>query len=109
MKRYCLALDLKEDPELIAAYEEHHRKVWPEIIESIKESGIRHMEIYRVQNRLFMIVDADDDFSFERKKLTDESNPRVQLWESLMAKYQQAIPGSPPGEKWLVMEKIFSL
>ena len=32
--RYCLALDLKDEPELIAAYDEYHRSVWPEVIDS---------------------------------------------------------------------------
>lgn len=109
MKRYCLALDLKDDPELIAAYEEHHKKVWPEILESIREAGIEKMEIYRVHNRLFMIMETDDAFSFERKALLDQSNPKVELWESLMWKYQQPLPFARPGEKWVLMNEIFSL
>lgn len=109
MKRHCLALDLIDDPELIAAYEEHHKKVWPEILESIKDSGISSMEIYRAGNRLFMIMEVDDQFSFERKSLADLSNPKVETWESLMWKYQQALPFAKPGEKWVVMKKIFSL
>ena len=64
MTRYCLALDLKDDPALIAAYEEYHASVWPEIITSINEAGIKALEIYRVSNRLFMIMETDDDFSF---------------------------------------------
>ena len=36
MKRFCLALDLKNDPQLIAEYEAYHKNVWPEIIASIK-------------------------------------------------------------------------
>lgn len=47
MKRYCLALDLKDDEALIAAYEEHHRHIWPEIMQRTKEAGIEQMEIYR--------------------------------------------------------------
>ena len=47
MKRYALALDLKEDPALIAEYEAMHRKVWPEILASIKDAGIGKMEIFR--------------------------------------------------------------
>ena len=31
--RYCLALDLQDDVDLIARYEEHHRRIWPEIAE----------------------------------------------------------------------------
>ena len=109
MKRHCLALDLKNDEALIAEYEAWHRNVWPEILESIKESGIEQMEIYRVSNRLFMIMDANDDFNFEKKAAADASNEKVQQWEALMWKYQQALPLSKPGEKWMLMQKIFSL
>jgi Uncharacterized conserved protein len=109
MKRYCLALDLKDDPGLIKKYEEYHRDVWPGILSSIKESGIEQMTIYRYGNRLFMIMETKDDFSFERKNELDRQNPEVQKWEELMWNYQQAIPGSKPGEKWVLMDKIFSL
>jgi L-rhamnose mutarotase len=109
MKRYCLALDLKDDAALIKEYEDHHKNVWPEIVKSIKDSGIQQMEIYRVNNRLFMIMETSDDFSFERKAAMDASNKKVQEWEELMWKYQQAMPGSKTGEKWRLMEKIFAL
>jgi len=109
MKRYSLALDLKEDEALIKEYEEYHQHIWPEIVDSIKETGIEQMEIFRVANRLFMIMETNDEFSFEAKTIADGVNPKVQEWETLMWKYQQAIPGSKPGEKWRLMEKIFDL
>jgi len=109
MKRYCLALDLKDDPNLIAEYEEYHKNVWPEIIESIKGSGIEILEIYRTGNRMFMIIEANGDFSFEEKATLDATNPKVQEWEALMWKFQQALPWAKPGEKWILMEKIFEL
>lgn len=109
MKRYCLALDLKDDATLIAEYEEHHRNVWPEILKSIKASGIEQMEIYRTGNRLFMIMETKDDFSFEKKVAMDIANDKVQQWEKLMWKYQQALPCAKPGEKWILIKKIFSL
>jgi len=108
-KRYCLALDLKDDAILISEYEEYHRNVWPEILKSIKESGIEQMEIYRTNNRLFMIMETKDDFSFKKKGAMDSANEKVQQWEELMWKYQQALPTAKPGEKWVLMEKIFSL
>lgn len=107
MKRYCLALDLKDDAALIAEYEEYHQKVWPEILQSINNAGIEKMEIYRVSNRLFMIMEVNDDFSFDRKVVMDKKNKKVQEWEQLMWKYQQALPGSRAGEKWRMMDKIF--
>ena len=109
MRRYCLALDLVNDDKLIAEYEAYHRNVWPEIIKSIKDAGIEQMEIYRFANRLFMIMEVNDQFNFEQKAAADAANPKVQEWEQLMWKYQQAIPGSKPGEKWVLMDKIFSL
>lgn len=109
MNRYCLALDLKNDPALIAGYEAHHRAVWPEIIRSIRKAGIEHLEIYRCGARLFMIMETNDHFSFEKKAAMDAADPRAQEWETLMWKYQQALPGALPGEKWKMMEKIFDL
>ena len=109
MTRYCFALDLKEDPNLIAAYEEYHRSVWPEIIQSIKEADIKSLEIYRVSNRLFMIMETGPDFSFEKKAEADAHNPMVVQWEKLMWEYQQALPTAKPGEKWMLMDKIFTL
>jgi len=109
MNRYCLALDLKDDPDLIAEYEKYHQNVWPEIINSIKDSGIETLDIYRTGNRMFMVIEANDNFSFEQKTKTDSGNPKVQEWETLMWKFQQALPWAKPGEKWIIMEKIFSL
>lgn len=109
MKKFCLALDLIDDPELIAEYEKYHQNVWPEVKQSILDSGITNMEIYRVQNRLFMIVEADESFSFEAKNEADKNNLKVQEWEELMWKFQKQLPNSKPGEKWQLMDKIFSL
>ena len=109
MKRYCLTVDLKNDPGLIREYEEHHKNVWPEIIKSIKEPGIVNMEIYRFANRLFMIMEVKEGFSFEKKQTSDNQNIKVQEWEELMRKYQQSLPGTAKGEKWVRMNKIFDL
>lgn len=109
MNRYCLALDLKDEPALIAEYERYHQQVWPEILDSITSSGIKALDIYRTGNRLFMIMETNDDFSFDKKGAADAANPKVQEWETLMWKFQQSLPGSKPGEKWVLMKKIFEL
>ena len=109
MRRYSLTLDLKNDPELISQYERFHKKVWPEIISSIKDAGIENMQIYRNGTRLFMIMEVNDDFSFEKKQEADKNNAKVQEWEELMWKYQQPMEGTAKGEKWVLMDKIFEL
>ncbi|WP_406827388.1 L-rhamnose mutarotase [Pedobacter sp. KACC 23697] len=109
MRRYCLALDLVEDAKLIEEYKLYHQSVWPEIKESIRLSGIEDMEIYLTCNRLFMIMEVNESFSFEAKGAADMVNPKVQEWESLMWKFQQALPGAKPGEKWIMTDRIFKL
>jgi L-rhamnose mutarotase len=109
MNRYCLALDLKNDPEIIAGYEAQHKAVWPEIIQTIRDAHITVMDIYRTGNRLFMIMETTDDFSFEEKSAADASNPVVQKWEAFMSTFQQALPWAKDGEKWVLMDKIFGL
>lgn len=107
--RYALTVDLVDDPVLIAEYEKIHEKIWPEIEASILEAGIEGMDIYRYGNRLFMIMEVGADFTFEKKDAMDKANPIVQKWEGMLWKYQQALPGTKAGEKWKLMEQIFSL
>jgi L-rhamnose mutarotase len=109
MPQYVLALDLKNDPHLIAEYEAHHKAVWPEVLKSIQEAGILTCNIYRIENRLTMVLETTADFSFEQKAMADAQNQVVQDWEKLMWKYQQALPSAKPGEKWLLMRSIFTL
>lgn len=109
MKTYCFALDLHDDPALIAEYENWHKRVWPEIKKSITDAGITHLDIYRVSNRMFMVMETIDMFELQHKAQMDSSNPSVQEWEKLMWKYQKPLPFAKPGEKWMLMKKIFEL
>jgi L-rhamnose mutarotase len=108
-RRYCLTLDLKEDPQLIAEYRRYHEKIGPEITRSIKDAGIEDMEIYLLGRRVFMVMEVNEQFSFEAKADADRKNPKVREWEELMWKFQEPLPEAKPGEKWLLMEKIFKL
>jgi len=110
-RRICLALDLKDDAELIAEYERYHEpeNAWPEITRSIKDAGIEEMQIYRIENRLFMIMDVNDSFDSGAKAAADTANPKVQEWETLMSQFQQPLRSAAPGEKWLEMDEIFRL
>ena len=108
-KRYCLTLDLKNDPRLISEYKRYHEKIWPEITKSIKDAGIVDLEIYLIGTRMFMVMEVNEQFSFEAKGNADRANLKVREWEELMWKYQQALPSAQPGEKWQLMERIFKL
>ena len=109
IRRFCLTLDLKDDPKLIAEYKRYHEKIWPEITRSIKDSGIEDMEIYLLGTRMFMVMEVNETFSFEAKAKADQLNPRVQEWEILMGTFQKSLAQARPGEKWLLMERVFKL
>lgn len=108
-KRYCLTLDLKDDPQLIAEYRRYHEKIWPEITKSIRDAGIEDMEIYLLGTRLFMIMEVNKKFSFAAKTKADAANPKVREWEKLMWKFQKPLLNAKPGEKWMLLERIFKL
>ena len=108
-RRYCLTLDLKDDPQLIAEYKQYHEKIWPEITLSIKDAGIEDMEIYLLGTRMLLVMEVNERFSFEAKAQADRRNPKVREWEELMWKFQEPLPEAKPGEKWRLMERIFKL
>lgn len=109
--RQCLALDLKDDPALIARYEAWHAAgaVPPAVIASIRDADIRDMEIWRLGSRLFMIMETGPAFSPEAKAAADMASEDVQAWERLMWEFQQPLPGAADGEKWIPLNRIFAL
>lgn len=109
MKRHTFTLELRNDPASIAEYERIHQGIWPDIAEKIRASGIIDMQIFRWENRMFMLMDTTDDFSLEAKAAADATDPRVQEWEAFMWTFQQALPGAAPGQKWVEMKQIFKL
>ena len=109
MKRYCQALELRDEPEMIEKYVEAHAHVWPEIQEGIREVGIVDMQIYRLGTRLFMIMDTVDEFDFVKDNARLATLPRQAEWEAYVAQFQGCDPEAPSTEKWRLMEKIFEL
>ena len=109
MKRYCRTLELRDDPEMIARYEEAHANIWPEIREGILSVGILDMQIYRYGTRLFMIMDTVDDFDFVQDTARRAGLPRQAEWEAYVAKFQGCDPSAPSTDKWQLMERIFKL
>lgn len=109
MKRYCLALDLINDTEKIKRYQKFHQKIWPEIAANIQQRGVLDMQIWQVENRLFMIMDTRDDYDPATANTIALSEPKNVEWEVLMSQFQQPLPSAVAEEKWMEMTKIFDL
>ncbi|WP_076419090.1 L-rhamnose mutarotase [Colwellia sp. UCD-KL20] len=110
-KRYCLALDLKDDPKLIAEYIEYHQpeNAWPQITQNMADAGIVDMEIYHLGDRLFMIMETTPEFDPNAEPQTDEGKVKSEEWETLMWNYQQPLKWAKEGEKWVQMDLIYDL
>jgi L-rhamnose mutarotase len=111
MRTHHFVLDLKDDPDLIAKYDEWHRpdKIWPAIVKSIATAGIIDLQIFRAGNRLVMMMQTEDSFDPVANAVTELADSSVQAWETLMWTFQQSLPFAKPGEKWVVMKRIFGL
>ncbi|GLQ51479.1 L-rhamnose mutarotase [Dyella flava] len=110
MSRYYYALDLRDDAEAIAEYERWHQPghVWPEIVASIRASGVEDMEIFCTGNRLVMVVQVAE-WSDASPRKRDVVDAKTREWEALMDRYQQRLPWAEVGQKWVPMRRIFSL
>lgn len=102
---------MKNDNKRIAEYEKYHLKEnsRPAITKSLIDAHVLNMEIFRTGNRLFMIMEVSDEYSNALKKSMDENNPDVQEWERLMENFQQPLPWAKEGEKWVIMDQIYSI
>ena len=110
MTRHVLTVDLRDDPGAIAAYREHHRRVWPEVIASLRGVGVEQMDIHLLGRRLVMIVELREGTDYRTAFASHAaSNGRVAEWERLMRSLQEPAPDTPPGEWWARMEPVFSL
>lgn len=109
--RTCLALDLKNDPDLIAQYEQHHERqhAWPEIMAGIREGGVLDMQIYRIGNHLFMIVETPDGLPVAEAFQRIGELPRQAEWARFIGQFQQRLPEALPGEHWAEMKPVFLL
>ena len=46
MKSYAMALDLRDDAEVIERYVEYHGAVWDEVLDGLKSIGISKMMLF---------------------------------------------------------------
>lgn len=109
MRSYGLTLLLCNDQETIERYKDHHRQVWPEVLDRLREVGIEEMKIFLIGRRLFMYLGAADGFVPERDFPRLSDHEPTKRWEELMASMQERVPEATDGEWWAMMEEVFDL
>jgi L-rhamnose mutarotase len=108
-QRLCFALDLINDAALIREYCRMHEPggVWPEVIDHIRARGVLSMEIWQRGDRLFMIMEATDDYP--RTVDLEPTQAQNARWEAYMSTFQRLLPDVAAGEKWAPMRRVFRL
>jgi L-rhamnose mutarotase len=110
MTRHLFLVHLRDAPGVIAAYREHHQRVWPEVIDSLRRSGIQRMDIHLLGRTAVMTVEVTDGVDVLHAFAAHQaSGPRVAEWEQLMKSLQEPSPDAAPGEWWARMEPVFHL
>ena len=110
MKEIAFALDLKDDPDTIRKYCDWHGKVWPQIMRGMAAFGVLGQHIYLIGNRLFMVLQVEDEFDYRRDfgRYLEET-PRAKEWDSVMCGFQQPVPWVRDGDWWAPMERVYDL
>ncbi|WP_340113164.1 L-rhamnose mutarotase [Maribellus mangrovi] len=110
-KRYCKALKLEDDLQLIEEYKKVHAPgaAWPEITQGMREVGIIDMEIYLLGNQLFMIMDTIPDFDHDTAMKELATKPRQSEWEAYVSQFQKTSAEASADEKWQLMERIYKM
>jgi len=101
-----VAFRLRVRPECLEAYDEAHRRVWPEMLRLLKEVGIREYSIFRRGVDLFLYMHVDD---FERAWAILEKSPINQRWQQEMKPLFEPLTGLDPGERFPMMREVFYL
>jgi L-rhamnose mutarotase len=107
--RHCFALDLVDDAALIQEYRRMHEpgNVWPEVIDHIRARGVKSMEIWQRGDRLYMVLEAADDYP--RDVSSEPTQLQNDRWETYMSTFQRVLADVPAGEKWAPMRCVFVL
>ena len=105
MQRFASVLRLRQGAE--AAYEEHHRHLWPEVDAVLRATGIRHYAIYRHDRWLFARFELPDGVAVATVGQLLRESPACREWEAVMQTLQEPLPESGGHSWWVPMREVF--
>src|SRR5262249_61546926 len=93
MTRHVFLVHLRDDPAAVAAYREHHQRVWPEVIASLRRSGVQSMDIHLLGRTAVVMVGAADGTDVRHAFAAHHaSSARVAEREQLINSLQEPSP-----------------
>lgn len=106
MTRVGFVLKVKED--LLEEYKQHHRNVWPEMLEALRQTGWRNYSLFmRDDGLLFGYFETP--YTFEECRARMEGTEVNARWQKMMAPYFELPPGARPDQMMMELEEVFHL
>ena len=104
MRRYGQVIRVR--PEKLEEYRAYHARVWPEILDLIRECNIRNYSIFHKDGWLFAYFEyTGDDIEADWAKMA--ANARNREWWAIMEPMQEPLGTRAEGEWWADMEEVF--
>ena len=94
--------------EMMDEYIQHHRNVWPEMLEALTETGWHNYSLFLDQSdgALFGYFETPD-FSAAQSGMAElDINTK---WQELMSPYFVALDGKKPDEGFIRLSQVFYL
>ena len=87
-------------------YERRHAAIWPELVQRIKEQGVRNYSIYwdRDTNALFAYQECEGEGNSQE---TEQVDPVTQRWWDMMADIMETHPDHSPVS--IPLQEVFHL
>ena len=105
MQRIGHVLRIRQGKE--EEYDRYHAAVWPEMLEALRDSGIRNYSIFRYHQWLFSYFELPDDLSLAEVMSAYADRDVCQRWEKIMRTLQEPLPESEPEAWWVPIPKVF--
>ena len=107
-----MTADLVKDPKMQQEYLNYHAtqfQKWPEVANGFCNADFQQLLVYKNGRQLMLVISIPKGENLDHlNPKTTENNPKVNEWNALMKKYQEGVPGTKPGEVWVILKPVKS-
>jgi len=105
MERVCFLGRVRA--ERLAEYRERHERVWPEMLDALRQAGWSNYSLFLTEDGLLVgYLETDDYHAALRRMAETDVNAR---WQADMAPYFTELDGRPPDQGFRRITEIFHL
>jgi L-rhamnose mutarotase len=106
MKRIGFIFKVRQDK--LQEYKEHHKAVWPEMLDALRRTGWHNYSIFaREDGLLFGYFETPESLQAAQAGMSKEGiNAK---WQEFMSPYFENLGGQHPDESMVELEEVFHL